>query len=635
MYVVREMYVGLPERCGNPEDDFRNAQLYKNKIEKLKPITMQQYEYTNKIYYDHFVLPFTIGLVVLLGYLCVRYYKWIKSFPKEERKKIRKGLFSFKTIRSGWEIFRESLLHHNIFKTNPMLGYMHMTFAFGWFLLIVVGKIESMVYHTSAFNPPYFAIFFRYFHPAKETFPYSEFFAFLMDLILTFLLIGILLAVTKRFCSRIFGMKKTTKQRAYDLLILTVLWLIFPVRFLAESFTSGLNGGGSFLTYNAGNFFSGFLPLESLSYPAWWLYSSLLGLFFLLLPFSRYMHIPTEMVYIFLKNWGVKQGKEYNGFSEIQVNSCSRCGICINTCQLNTSCNINDTQPVYFLRRLRNHEEYAGQAEDCLMCGRCEASCPVGINLNAIRQSKRPDILRVTKDTYAYVPQPEVKPAKIAYFAGCMSHLTPGIIKSMQQIFEKAKADYTFIDEKAGVCCGRPLALSGNWKAAQVVMDKNLQMIDASQADILVTSCPICYKTFKEDYLLNIKVMHHTEYIDMLIREGKLKVNTLDLKTVFHNPCELGRGCGVVDAPESVLKQVSQKIPTAYDGKKSLCCGGSLANTAIDATQKTKISSDTVKAYAAYQPDVIVTACPLCKKTLGKTSLEIPVKDIAELVAEA
>ena len=160
-------------------------------------------------------------------------------------------------------------------------------------------------------------------------------------------------------------------------------------------------------------------------------------------------------------------------------------------------------------------------------------------------------------------------------------------------------------------------------------------MIDASQADILVTSCPICYKTFKEDYLLNIKIMHHTEYIDMLIREGKLKVNALDLKTVFHNPCELGRGCGVVDAPENVLKQVSQKIPTAYDGKKSLCCGGSLANTAIDATQKTKISSDTVKAYAAYQPDVIVTACPLCKKTLGKTSLEIPVKDIAELVAEA
>lgn len=138
------------------------------------------YEYTNKIYYDHFVLPFTIGLVVLLGYLCVKYYKWIKSFPREERKKIRKGLFSLKTIRSGWEIFRESLLHHNIFKTNPMLGYMHMTFAFGWFLLIVVGKIESMVYHTNAFNPPYFCHIFSLLSPGKRDLPVSaNFSAFL------------------------------------------------------------------------------------------------------------------------------------------------------------------------------------------------------------------------------------------------------------------------------------------------------------------------------------------------------------------------------------------------------------------------------------------------------------------------
>ena len=91
----------------------------------------------------------------------------------------------------------------------------------------------------------------------------------------------------------------------------------------------------------------------------------------------------------------------------------------------------------------------------------------------------------------------------------------------------------------------------------------------------------------------------------------------------------------VVEAPENVLRQTSVKIDTPYDGKKSLCCGGSLANTAIDFGKKNKISADAVAAYAAYQPDVIVTACPLCKKTLGKTSPDIPVRDIAELVAEA
>ncbi len=218
------------------------------------------YEYTNKIYYDHFVLPFTIGLVVLLGYLCVKYYKWIKSFPREERKKIRKGLFSLKTIRSGWEIFRESLLHHNIFKTNPMLGYMHMTFAFGWFLLIVVGKIESMVYHTNAFNPPYFAIFFPLLSPGKRDLPVQRIFRISNGSYFAIPVDRNLVSRYQTFLLSFLRMKKTTKQRAYDLLILTVLWLIFPVRFLAESFTSGLNGGGSFLTHNAGISLEDFFP---------------------------------------------------------------------------------------------------------------------------------------------------------------------------------------------------------------------------------------------------------------------------------------------------------------------------------------------------------------------------------------
>lgn len=303
------------------------------------------------MYYDNFVLPFTIGINILIIYLIVRYTRWIRSFPKQDRKRIVKGMFSAKTLRAIKEVFLECLVHRKVYRTSPFLGYMHMCFGLGWFLLIVVGKIESTVYHTTAFNPPYFAIFFRFFHPANETFPYSNVFAFIMDLILLLILSGLLLAFTKRLYSKALGMKKTTNHRPFDLLILTVLWLIFPLRFLAESFTSGIRGGGSFLTHTAGDFFSQFLPLESLSYPAWWAYSSALGLFFILLPFSRYMHIPTEMVYIFLKNWGIKQGTAFNAFSEIQMYSCSRCGICIDRCQLNTSLGMQDTQPVYFLKR--------------------------------------------------------------------------------------------------------------------------------------------------------------------------------------------------------------------------------------------------------------------------------------------
>lgn len=586
------------------------------------------------MYYDPFVLPFTIGLNILLFYLIIQYARWIRTFSASDRKLIRRHFLSFKTLKACREVFLESLVHHKIFRTSSFLGYMHMCFGLGWFLLIVIGKIESLVYHTSALNPPYFAIFFRYFHPANETFPHSDTFAFLMDLILLLILSGLLLAWIKRLYSKALGLKKTTRHRPFDLLILTVLWLIFPLRFLAESFTSGVRGGGSFLTHTAGNFFGTFLPIEQLSYPAWWAYSSALGLFFLLLPFSRYMHIPTEIVYIFLKNWGVRQGKRFTAISRFQLYSCSRCGICIDRCQLGSSLGMTDTQPVYFLKKMRHGKEYATLTENCLMCGRCEAACPVDLRLNALRLSQRPDYSHITKETYSYIPAPNPASAKVAYFAGCMGHLTPAVLQAMETLLKKTRTDYQFIDQQGGICCGRPLLLSGNHQAATLLMEKNKALLAASGATLLVTSCPICYKTFREDYQLDIPVLHHTEYLAELIESGKLRPRNSQLRTVFHNPCELGRGCDVYAAPRQILQAVSHQLATAYEGKNALCCGGSLANLHLSPQARTRLSQDAVKAYAAYQPDLLVTACPLCKKTFTKTETPLPVKDIAEIVAE-
>lgn len=586
------------------------------------------------MYYDPFVLPFMIGLNILCIYLVVTYVRWIRSFSRADRHTILKNMISIKTLRACKEIFLESLVHHKIYRTSPFLGYMHMCFGLGWFLLIVVGKIESLVYHTSLFNPPYFAIFFRFFHPANEAFPHSNVFAFLMDLILLMILSGLALAWFKRLYSRLLGMKRTTRHRPFDRLILTVLWLIFPVRFLAESFTSGSRGGGSFLTHSAGEFFASFLPVESLSYPMWWVYSSVLGIFFLLLPFSRYMHIPTEMVYIFLKNWGVKQGRKFTAISKFQLYACSRCGICIDQCQLGSSLGLTTTQPVYFLKKIRHHEDYSQEIDNCLMCGRCENACPVDLHLNLLRLSQRKDYTHITKNTYTYIPAPRIPKARVAYFAGCMGHLTPSVIRAMRQLFEKAGIEYTFIDEQNGICCGRPMMLSGNYNAASIVVERNRTAILNSGAEILVTSCPICYTTFKENYHLNLKIMHHTEYIAQLISQGLLHPHASELRTVFHNPCELGGGNDICESPMQVLQAVSRPVPTKYDGKKSLCCGGSLANLHITPTQRSRLSEDALNAYLSYHPDVLVTACPLCKKTFAKNHHTVPIKDIAEIVAE-
>ena len=141
-----------------------------------------------------------------------------------------------------------------------MLGYMHMTFAFGWFLLIVVGKNRIYGLSYQCFSTHLISLSFPLFPSGKETFPVQRVFRVLDGLDTDVPVNRSYWLSPNVSAPDFFGMKKTTKQRAYDLLILTVLWLIFPVRFLAESFTSGLNGGGSFRTHNAGDFSADFYP---------------------------------------------------------------------------------------------------------------------------------------------------------------------------------------------------------------------------------------------------------------------------------------------------------------------------------------------------------------------------------------
>ena len=139
---------------------------------------------------------------------------------------------------------------------------------------------------------------------------------------------------------------------------------------------------------------------------------------------------------------------------------------------------------------------------------------------------------------------------------------------------------------QGGVCCGRPLMLAGQDKEARELINFNSQMIWKSGAHTLVTSCPICYKVFKESYYLDVEVLHHTQFIKNLIDEGSVKLNFLRKRVVYHTPCDLGRGSGVYDEPKEVLKHVSRLEKTKFEDENSLCCGGSLGNMKISTQKK-------------------------------------------------
>jgi Fe-S oxidoreductase len=607
--------------------------------------------------FDPFIIPFNIGLYFILIYVVSRSVIWFHDLSRPDKLRLQRGFFGLPFALSLKEIFMESLIHRKILKTNLRLGYMHMSLAFGWFLLILFGTIEADLFGAKHLNAPYKAIFFRFFNPDHGRMGFEATYGFMMDLILAFILSGLLLAVIKRFYSKVVGMKKTTHLKITDKIALTSLWLIFPSRLLAESFTCGAYGTGSFLTGSLGAWLATFLPAQQMAYPFWWLYSISLGTFFVLLPITRYMHIPTELFLIFMRNSGIKTGDKAGTFSEVQTFSCSSCGICIDACQLNFSAGITNIQSAYLMKAIRNNEDVSEIADNCLMCGRCDQKCPVGIELTQIRMIQRRggeadnDIRNIYKgyfrsrqsvvsekvigsSNYSFLNDADPVKTDILYFAGCMTHLTPAIKNSMIKILEASGMKYNFLDEQGGVCCGRPLMLAGQDKEARELINYNSQMIWKSGAHTLVTSCPICYKVFKESYYLDVEVLHHTQFIKMLIDTGSVKLNFLRKKVVYHSPCDLGRGSGVYDEPKEVLKHVSRLEKSNFEDGNSLCCGGSLANMKISSQNKKKIATDTVNELTKNSPDILATACPLCKKTFSAVT-ETRVADISEIVAEA
>lgn len=642
--------------------------------------------------YSNFVIPFVVGISFMLIWLTVGLIRLLAKIPADDRRRFWKSLVTPKiALKNIKDLFCDCLFHNKIWKRKPLLGYMHSSIAFGWFMLIVLGHIEVALFvpkHLAWTDGGlFYPIFYRYFvwmNPGHVTLR-GSFFFFLMDFFLLYVLTGVGLAIFKRFRSIVLGMRHTTKPSLADRVALYSLWMIFPLRLLAESFTADLSGG-SFLTVPVNHLWHWIFGDKLFFMPVWWAYSICLGLFFAAMPFSRYMHILTEVLWILLRNAGIQPRHPRKGVAEAEIYACSSCGLCLDACPMNVQKKNLKYSSVYFIRFLRRHNEKKINdiAEKCLMCDKCHALCPVGVDAPALRRAQRATVNNSLPYDYSYlkadcpigsvasvgsvasmvgercrttssatthssVPEPTpsvTEPAevtsniqksgeKVMYFAGCMTHLTPRIIKSVEKVFKSAEVNYIFADRDGGICCGRPLLLAGKTDAAYETISANRRMILSSGCRTLVLSCPICYKIFKDEYALEgIEVLHYTQFIKRLTDEGKLNPVAGDERIVYHDPCELGRGCGVYNEPREVLGKVGTLVKAAKEGDESICCGGSLGSLTLDARDRAKITESSVGNLMANNPQTIVTACPLCLKTFSESAPDtVKVQDFAELIS--
>lgn len=649
--------------------------------------------------YSNFVIPFVIGISFMLIWLTVGLIRLLAKIPADDRRRFWKSLITPKiALKNIKDLFCDCLFHTKIWKRKPLLGYMHSSIAFGWFMLIVLGHIEvalfvpkHLAWTDGGLFYPIFYRFFVWINPGHVTLR-GWFFFFLMDFFLLYVLTGVGMAIFKRFRSIVLGMRHTTKPSLADRVALYSLWMIFPLRLLAESFTADLSGG-SFLTVPVNHLWHWIFGDKLFFMPVWWAYSICLGLFFAAMPFSRYMHILTEVLWILLRNAGIQPRHPRKGVAEAEIYACSSCGLCLDACPMNVQKKNLKYSSVYFIRFLRRHNEKKinAIADKCLMCDKCHALCPVGVDAPALRRAQRATVNNSLPYDYSYLMEGSLgsnsssvstcvaanacsitagsvastrtanahasltdpslsltEPVevttniqktsedwKVMYFAGCMTHLTPRIIKSVEKVFKSAGVNYIFADRDGGICCGRPLMLAGKTNAAYETISANRRMILGSGCRTLVLSCPICYKIFKDEYALEgVEVLHYTQFIKRLVDEGKLKLTAGDERIVYHDPCELGRGCGVYKEPREVLAQAGTLVKATKEGDESICCGGSLGSLTLDSRDRAKITESSVANLLANNPQTIVTACPLCLKTFSESVPEtVKVQDFAETVS--
>ena len=593
--------------------------------------------------YDPFVLPFVFGMTFVLVYCLVALVKILIQLKPADRQKFALSLITPTTIAKNIrDLFCDCLFHVKLWKRNKVLGYMHSSIAFGWFMIILLGHVETILYIPERLHKLYYPIFFRYFMEVKGETLQGSFFFFLMDFFLLVILSGITIAIIKRFRSRIVGMRRTTKLTLTDRIGLYSLWAIFPLRWIAEGFTAGV-AGGSFMTVPINWLLHNFMSKPENFTAAWWAYSIALGTFMTVLPFTRYMHIPAEILLIPMRNAGLPVRHTRKGFALTMLYSCPSCGVCIDACPMGVQKKNVQDATVYMVRNLkrRNPKRSLEIAEKCLMCGKCAALCQVqmdacGLRL-AYRTSQEKEHNQIPAD-FGYLgavdPLPQLGEQKVLYYAGCMSSLTPVISRSVQQVLKAAGVDYELMDKDGSICCGRPLMLSGRQEEARRLIEKNRQLIEESGARILLVSCAICYRIFKEQYdLIGVEVMHYTEYFNRLIKEGRLRVRNGHQTLVYHDPCDLGRGCGIYDAPRQALRSVGQLVPAAKEREESICCGGSVGSLTLRYEDREPITRGALDNLTANNPEQIVTACPLCLKTFGRYA-PVPVADFAEVLAQ-
>ncbi len=314
----------------------------------------------------------------------------------------------------------------------------------------------------------------------------------------------------------------------------------------------------------------------------------------------------------------------------------------------------------------------------CTTCGACMQECPVSIEHVPVIVGMRRNLVMMESDFPAELQSSfgdlennatpwsfsqeeradwaeglevptaaEKQDFDVLFWVGCAGSYddrAKKISMAFSKLLNEAGVNYAILGTEE-MCNGDIARRTGNEYLADMLVKTNIETMSAYDVKKIVTICPHCFNTFKNDYPLfgaEYEVIPHSEFLNQLIKEGKLKLKGNGARKVaYHDSCYLGRYNGIFEAPRNTIKSVPglSILEPGRTGDKGFCCGAGGGQMFMEETEGKRVNIERTEELLATGADTIAANCPFCMtmltdgvKALDKENIEV--KDIAEIILE-
>jgi len=389
--------------------------------------------------------------------------------------------------------------------------------------------------------------------------------------------------------------------------------------------------------------------------------------------------------------------KDYSARQLLEMEACTNCQLCADVCPAVSASEEAKLSAIYRMKGLKHilkgrtgifqklfgakvptEEEWKAYSDTvfrCTLCGNCQEVCPVGIHLKNLWLSLRQDLFhsRVYPDKINMICEnlaeshnvfaedneeradwvedmkeaPEeglIKDkAQVVYFTGCVAAYFPLAQKipiALAEIMERSNVDFTLLGEEEW-CCGFPMLGAGLKDMLQPFVEHNLQAVKNKGAKKAVFACPSCYQMWREHYPREIEIAHASELLVDLVKKNRVPLKPLDITVTYHDPCDLGRGARVFEAPREVIRAVPgvKFVELPRNRENCQCCGGGGNLEMMDARLSSEIAKRKIEEILSTGAQAVVTSCQQCVRTMTtyvkRNKVQLEVMDITQLVHKA